>query len=509
MSKRKQTENLHLYAYELTTGLPTFLKDWSDNMAILDGAHASVLSLISALDVRITTAEGTLEDLSPESIQDYKIRLNALEKKVVINTNSIKDVNTKIATVNAQINTINAEQIVQNNRLTAIETLGASHTELINELRTDLTGIDGRVTTLEQCCENVQHEIADMQHDIDGFNDDVTALATQVETLSTTVSELTELVNSLQLDVVSQRLDSFEASLTALTVRVATAESNITAQDATLEEHNTRITANANNIEDIDGELGDTDYSEIGDTVSSSLVELANRIRALTPQEYDALVSRLNTVETEVGDIEDAVDNLDSNVSDLQTSVASKASASDVALLQGDVSTLRSDVSTLSTVVGNSLDVTDPDEGAGVIKFGVDANGNYGYKKVGADTVTPFKGDIVPVNFPLTYSQTTSITGWSTRQSSTFTTASSFALEANKKYKMVISYRGNPRPTPLNIKDSNNNIIADTFTLILSPKNSSSLFCYEFTPLIDVNDILTLNYDTNSMPALDGIIIMN
>ena len=338
MSKRKQTENLHLYAYELTTGLPTFLKDWSDNMAILDGAHSTVLDLIGALDERLTTAEGTLEDLSPESIQDYKIRLNALEKKVVINTNGIKDVNTKIATVNAQINTINAEQIVQDNRLTVLETLGASHTELINALRINLTSVDGRVTNLEQCCDNVQHEITDMQHDIDGFNDDVTALATQVSTLSDAVTELTELVNSLQLDVVSQRLDSFEASLTELTSRVTTAESNIVAQGATLEEHNTRITANENNIESIDSEIGDADYSEIGNTVSGSLVELANRIRALTPQEYNVLISRLNTVETEVSDIEDAVDNLDSSVSALQTSVAN---------LNNNISTISNNITML------------------------------------------------------------------------------------------------------------------------------------------------------------------
>lgn len=36
------------------------------------------------------------------------------------------------------------------------------------------------------------------------------------------------------------------------------------------------------------------------------------------------------------------------------------------------------------------LTVIDPTAGEGLITFGVDANGNYGYKKVGADTVTPF-----------------------------------------------------------------------------------------------------------------------
>lgn len=42
-------------------------------------------------------------------------------------------------------------------------------------------------------------------------------------------------------------------------------------------------------------------------------------------------------------------------------------------------------------VAREKLTVVDPTEGSGLIQFGVDANGNYGYKKVGADTVTPFK----------------------------------------------------------------------------------------------------------------------
>ena len=40
--------------------------------------------------------------------------------------------------------------------------------------------------------------------------------------------------------------------------------------------------------------------------------------------------------------------------------------------------------------INDSLEVTDSGTTAN-IRFGVDANGNYGYKKVGADTVTPFK----------------------------------------------------------------------------------------------------------------------
>ena len=298
MSKRKQTENLHLYAYELTTGLPTFLKDWSDNMAILDGAHSAVLGAINALDDRLTTAEGTIEDLSPESIEDYKIRLDALEKKVVVNTNSIKDVNTRINTINAQINSINSEQAVQNGKISALETLTASHTQLISGLRTDLTGIDGRVTTLEQCCENVQREIADLQSDVDGFNQDITILTGQIETLSNAVTVLTDLVNSLQLDVLRQRLETIESNITA-----------------------------------IQTEIGDSDYSPIASTISGSLVELKRQIDALTPEGYEELIEQMALLNT--------------RMTTLETLLNSKADASSVANLCGVVATNSSTISTL------------------------------------------------------------------------------------------------------------------------------------------------------------------
>lgn len=49
-----------------------------------------------------------------------------------------------------------------------------------------------------------------------------------------------------------------------------------------------------------------------------------------------------------------------------------------------------SDLDIKDSVARQKLTVVDPDEGEGLITFGVDANGNYGYKKVGANIVTPF-----------------------------------------------------------------------------------------------------------------------
>ena len=187
MSKRKQTENLHLYTYENARGLPTFLRDWSENCEAIDAESERVQGEIDALDTRLTTAEQTIQDLSPESILDYKVRLDALEKKS-----------------NAQANMINAitqEQIVQNNLINQnkldIVTLRANidnNTSKINQLRVDvetnkvdINNANLRITNLENRVEVLEHEVVDLTNDIIGLGEDISDLASQFEALTNIV----------------------------------------------------------------------------------------------------------------------------------------------------------------------------------------------------------------------------------------------------------------------------------------------------------------------------------
>ena len=188
MSKREQTENLHLYTYENARGLPTFLQDWSDNARSIDAESVRVQGEIDALDGRLTTAENTIESLSPESILDYKVRLDALEKKS-----------------NAQANLIHAiteEQIVQNNLINQNKLDIASlrvnidnNTSKINQLRVDVeqnkVDINNavlRITNLENRVENLEHEVTDLTNDIIGLGENISDLASQFEALTNIVN---------------------------------------------------------------------------------------------------------------------------------------------------------------------------------------------------------------------------------------------------------------------------------------------------------------------------------
>lgn len=127
------------------------------------------------------------------------------------------------------------------------------------------------------------------------------------------------------------------------------------------------------------------DDISIGDT----LVEGTN---IETTDVGSELSSKANTssIPTKVSDLQN-----DSGFVNHDTTYESKTASSggsDVSLVTtGEKYTWnnKADSSSVTTLT-NKLTVVDPDEGSGLITFGVDANGNYGYKKVGADTVTPF-----------------------------------------------------------------------------------------------------------------------
>lgn len=184
MSKREQTENLHLYTYENARGLPTFLQDWSDNAKSIDAESVLIHGEINALDERLTTAEDTIQSLSPESILDYKVRLDALERKS-----------------NAQANLIEAitrEQTVQNNLInknkTDIDTLRVNidnNTSNINQLRidvdanrVDIATANSRIDAIEVRVDNLEHEVIDLTNDIIGLGENITDIATQLEAVT-------------------------------------------------------------------------------------------------------------------------------------------------------------------------------------------------------------------------------------------------------------------------------------------------------------------------------------
>ena len=188
MSKRKQTENLHLYTYENARGLPTFLQDISENCEVIDAESERLQGEIDNLDNRLTTAEDTIQSLSPESILDYKVRLDALEKKSNAQANLIQ------AITEGQL--VQDRLISQNhNDIAELRVNIDNNTSKINQLRADvdankvdINNANLKIVNLENRVATLEHEVIDLTNDIIGLGENITDIASQLEALTNIVN---------------------------------------------------------------------------------------------------------------------------------------------------------------------------------------------------------------------------------------------------------------------------------------------------------------------------------
>lgn len=188
MSKRKQTEKLHLYTYENARGLPTFLRDMSENCEAIEAESERLQGEIDGLDNRLTTAEDTIDSLSPESILDYKVRLDALEKKSNAQANLIQ------AITEGQL--VQDRLISQNhNDIAELRVNIDNNTSKINQLRADvdanrvdINNANLKIVNLENRVATLEHEVIDLTNDIIGLGENITDIASQLEALTNIVN---------------------------------------------------------------------------------------------------------------------------------------------------------------------------------------------------------------------------------------------------------------------------------------------------------------------------------
>ena len=188
MSKRTQTEKLHLYTYKNARGLPTFLRDMSENCEAIDAESVRLQGEIDGLDDRLTTAEDTIQSLSPESILDYKVRLDALEKKSNAQANLIQ------AITEGQL--VQDRLISQNhNDIAELRVNIDNNTSKINQLRADvdanrvdINNANLKIVNLENRVATLEHEVIDLTNDIIGLGENITDIASQLEALTNIVN---------------------------------------------------------------------------------------------------------------------------------------------------------------------------------------------------------------------------------------------------------------------------------------------------------------------------------
>lgn len=149
---------------------------------------------------------------------------------------------------------------------------------IIENILAALNELSDRVTALEQCCEAVQADLADLRQRIEEIED----YGDLIEQLQQDVTNLSETVNSL-----STSITNITGDLTALTTRVTNAETAITNLQTAVTNLQTDLTALTNRVT----------------AAETAITNLQNDVSALT--------TRMTAAETAITNIQNALARLD------------------------------------------------------------------------------------------------------------------------------------------------------------------------------------------------------
>ncbi len=223
MSKRTKTPVYSFRTFE-NAGMNQAATDFSANWHDLDGILKTRFDALDAEDVRLdgkidaeTAARETedaainqriddltavVDDLNPESIEDFKTRLNAVEHKVATNSGLINLIQKKDEEQDELLENHEQRLTALEAGVTALEEKHDADMALVNEHLTALDEEQGlqneRIQTLEDECEVCKHELADLQSHVEAINDELVTVTNQVETL-------TGIVNDVKMDVDSKQ----------------------------------------------------------------------------------------------------------------------------------------------------------------------------------------------------------------------------------------------------------------------------------------------------------------
>lgn len=201
---------------------------------------------------------------------------------------------------------LEAEVGTYTDRIVALET----GMESVNNT---LTEYDDRLDSIESVIETVSTQyVEDLRARLDAVEIKVDSNANDISSLNDRVANLTSRITFAERDIgtTNGRIDGIDARVTML-------EGCCETVNQVLTEHDGRITDNANEIIGIKGRL-DTDENNIAgnttdiqtlatqnETQSAQIAELYERTEALEPHDIRVLQEKVETIESEIGDLDE------------------------------------------------------------------------------------------------------------------------------------------------------------------------------------------------------------
>jgi len=385
-------------------------------VSLLDPRIGQNASSITALQARMTTAEGDIDtntaDISTNAsaITANASAISTLDTTVTNQGNSITAISADITDLETALEdeggnfstTSNAITVLQS-RVTQTETDITSNATDITTLQSSLasaqtdittnataiTALDTRVTSNETSITSQASDITSLQSDLTTAQSDITTNATALTALTTRVTstESSISVNTSDISTLSSDLTTAQADIVTNAGAITTAQTDISANATAISGLDTRVTTVEGQVTSeaqsttilttrldfltkVEDEA-DADPLEL-ETTGELDLETLDDLTAGTSTAIQSLDSRTTVAEGELTTQASAITDLKSTVNDPTTGVAANASglsslttrvtsnensitsiASDVTSLQADLTTAEGDITTNASAISS------------------------------------------------------------------------------------------------------------------------------------------------------------
>lgn len=224
-----------------------------NEMDATETATSANNTAITGLDTRLTTAEGSITS-SASDITALDTRLTVLDNT----TNGTVGANaTAINTLDGRVTTAEGSITTNASNLTSLTSTVTGHTTSIGNNATAITGLDTRVTTAEGSITTNASDITSLSTTVGGHTTSIGNNATALTNLTTRVTSAEGSITSNSSDITSLSstvgghttdIGNNATALTNLTTRVTTAEGTITSTSSALTSLTTTVSGNTTSI---------------------------------------------------------------------------------------------------------------------------------------------------------------------------------------------------------------------------------------------------------------------
>ena len=323
----------------------------------------SVVSDISSLNTTVATKADQADLVTTNS------NLATAQSAISSNSNAISILDTKVTGAESDISTLEATATSLQTQITSNDS--------------DITSLDGRASSLESDLSSANSNISALQNELNAtqtgaglsatgaYNADASA---NYINLATSLADADDKLDT-QAKVNSDAIGVNLASISSLSSRITTAESNISSNDTDISGLDSRLTSTESSVTS-----NDTDISALQSAVSGNDTD----ILALQT-DVSTLESDLNTAEATIVSLQSQITSNDSDITSLDQSLATAQSdiltnASDLTASNLKIAANESDIDTLQTDLDAAelrLDAIDTLVNQHETSIGLEADGTY------------------------------------------------------------------------------------------------------------------------------------